>query len=197
MIITGIGSRQLPVEPSGAVAAWLFDIVSEIGEVAKQNQWILRSGGAEGMDSLFEYVWGKEKEIYIPWQGFNHRYDGANGAIFIPDHSSTNAQAQKIAASVHPVWSRLKRGAKALHTRNVYQALGQYLIEPADLCIFYAPVSLTGEVMGGTRTAVEICKMHGVKTINLGVTDDVEYLREILDMWKHKDDATIRNYVRI
>lgn len=197
MIVTGIGSRRLPLEPDGSPAIWLMTILQEIGQVARINNWILRSGAADGMDSLFEVCWSSNKEIYIPWNGFNNRWDGKDGAIFIPNSSPVIQQAQNVVSKVHPVWSRLKSGAKALHTRNVFQALGQYLIDPADICIYYAPITASGEVDGGTRTAVEICKSYNVPTFNLKITDDVVALRALLNTWKQPHDTIIRDEILV
>lgn len=184
MIVTGIGSRpkNLPSE-KGEIATWLVDLVKEIGDVAKKNNWTLRSGAADGMDTLFEDAWGLSKQIFMPFEDFNGRVPGVDGAILVDDPMILE-QATTIASKVHPVWKRLKKPAKELHTRNVFQALGPELNRPSDFCVYYAPVDENGEVEGGTRTAVEICKSHNVPTYNLRNTDDVAKLREFLKKWK-------------
>lgn len=184
MIITGIGSRpkNLPKE-NGQIAPWLVELIQEIGEVAKKNNWQLRSGGAEGMDSMFEAVWGENKQIFIPWEGFNGRHDGVDGAMLIEDPMAI-ANAVGLVSKVHPVWKSLKKEAKNLHTRNVFQALGPEINHIPDTCIFYAPVAADGEIEGGTRTAVVICRSHNVPTYNLRNTDDAIKLRAFLTKWK-------------
>ena len=185
MIVTGIGSRpkNLPTDSAGHIAPWLIELVNEIGQVAKKNNWMLRSGAADGMDSLFEDAWGNNKEIYLPYDSFNRRRPGMNGAILVQDPVLL-AGAREIVSKVHPVWKKLDGRAKEMHTRNVFQALGEDLIVPSDICIFYAPVSRDGDIEGGTRTAVVICKERGIPTYNLRDTDDVIKLRELLDKWK-------------
>lgn len=185
MIVTGIGSRpkNLPLDPNGHIAAWLVNLLTEIGEVATKNNWKLRSGAASGMDTLFESVWSENKEIFLPYKGFNGRVEGKHGAILVDDPATIN-NARAIASKVHPVWARLKPPAKEMHTRNVFQALGEDLSTPSDICIYYAPVSKDGEVEGGTRTAVVICNENNIPTYNLRNTDDVIRLRTFLDQWK-------------
>lgn len=184
MIVTGIGSRpkNLPKE-NGQIASWIVDLVAEVGHCAKKNNWTLRSGAADGMDSLFEDAWGLRKEIFLPYDGFNGHWNGQNGAINVDDPVIL-AQAVGIVSKVHPVWKNLKKVAKDLHTRNVFQALGADLNRPSDFCVFYAPVDKDGEIEGGTRTAVEICRSHNVPTYNLRDTDDVVKLRAFLEKWK-------------
>lgn len=186
MIITGIGSRpkNLPKTADGqAVVQWLIDLVQEVGEVAKKNNWVLRSGAADGMDSMFEAAWGTTKEIFLPYDSFNRRCPGINGAILVEDPLAL-AGAQAIASKVHPVWKKLDKRAKEMHTRNVFQALGEHLDLPSDVCIYYAPVTSTGEVDGGTRTAVVICQQNNIPTYNLRNTEDVIKLRAFLDEWR-------------
>lgn len=185
MIVTGIGSRpkNLPKDANEAgIVPWLIEIVNEIGRVAKLNNWTLRSGAADGMDTLFEDAWGDCKEIYLPYESFNRRTPGVRGAIYVEDPMLI-AGAQSIASKVHPVWKKLDKRAKEMHTRNVFQALGESLMEPSDICIYYAPVGRDGEVEGGTRTAVVICNNYGIPTYNLRNTDDVTRLRQFLTAW--------------
>lgn len=181
MIITGIGSR--PKGIPNEVIPFLLEIVADIGTVAAKNGWILRSGGADGMDSMFEDAWGVEKEIYIPWEGFRHHYSGSNGSIYVEDFLTLNLAAS-IASKIHPAWKKLDATAKAFHTRNVFQVRGEDLSVPSDMCIFYARTTPGGEVEGGTRTAVELCKQYGIPTYNLRMTEDVIKLKDFLDEWR-------------
>lgn len=174
--ITGIGTRDVPAN----YLSTILEIVNGIGELAGHHGWTLRSGGADGMDSIFEKAWRGPKEIFIPWNGFSDRRHEEDGAIFIQDRAMLTA-AEGIVSKVHPAWGRLKRGARALHTRNVFQALGPDLDKPSDLCLYYAEEGANREVKGGTRTAVEICKAHGVPTLNLMNSADMKRLERWLD----------------
>ena len=59
----GIGSRETPngVKP----------MIEEVCSMLYKNNFVLRSGGAPGADLMFESSFEGEKEIYLPWKGFN------------------------------------------------------------------------------------------------------------------------------
>lgn len=175
----------------GIIDGWLVNIVREIGAAAKDRGWTLRSGGADGMDLLFEYFWTGAKEIYIPWPGFNNRQPGVHGAVYVTDPVVCKA-AEAIAKQVHPAWSNLRSGGKTLHTRNVFQVLGESINSPSDVCVYYADVGYTGEVKGGTRTAVELSKLNNVPTFNLKMTQDVIDLGILLELqWNNATPTTV------
>lgn len=184
MIVTGIGTRDLPTvrnqEGVEVVDPRLLFMVSCIGQVAKQSGWILRSGGAKGMDAVFEHYWSDRKEIYIPNDGWRGRYDGVNGAI-VPN--ACYSQAEAIAKSIHPNWKACDASARKLHSRNINQVLGELLIEPADVCVYYANVDPeTNEPTGGTRTAVMLCRERGIPNFNLKITEEVIAMASFLEL---------------
>jgi len=172
---TGIGSRQTPP-----------DILREMAALARElaaDGWTLRSGGAEGADSAFEKgarEAGGALEIYLPWPGFNGRREG----IVMGHH----AEAAKIAASLHPIWSRLPQGAAKLHTRNVPQLLGRDLGSPSAFVLCWTADGCVDESgrtrdTGGTGTAIALASRHRVPVFNLqrGVAACRGALRELLE----------------
>lgn len=181
MIITGIGTRNPPCQNDGTLMPRLESVMRQIGEVAIQRGWLLRSGGADGMDLLFEYLWPDNKEIFIGWNGFNGRHHGKNGAICIEDPAILK-RAEQIAKHIHPNWRALKPKGKQLHTRNIFQVLGSELDLPSDICIFLAPMTPSGDVSGGTRTAVTLCRELKIPTYNLLLTQDIIDLGEALNI---------------
>ena len=164
---TGIGSRNTPQD--------VLTLMRKIGYKMAIMGYTLRSGGAEGADKAFTDGWGdawstdfdnigKSKfkaEIYLPWNGFNDQYSSMEGRYLI-----TNPEAQQIASDIHPAWDKLSRGAKSLHTRNVYQVLGEDLNTPSNFILFYAEPK-GDSVKGGTRTAVEIAKTYRIPIFNM------------------------------
>ena len=125
---TGIGSRETPNE--------ILDRMTRLGSWFSELDWVLRSGGAEGADRAFErgVRVGKQCDIYIPWKCFAKHSDNP----MIGSEFDTWEEAEEIAKSIHPLgnifnddgtskWDNMKRGAKALHARNVYQVLGSDL----------------------------------------------------------------------
>lgn len=151
----------------------------------------LRSGAADGADQAFELGWldwyvkqtpwpgpgDQRAELYLPWSGFNKHDDygcfGANMSLAILRKVN---EAREIARSIHPAWDLMKKdgvtpvmgqAAKKLHTRNVYQVLGQTLDEPSRFLVGYAPLDKHGTPKGGTATAMKLAEMHGVTVYNL------------------------------
>lgn len=170
---TGVGSRETPQE-------FQLHMIS-IANRLTRNGWTLRSGKADGADALFQngvQASGREgsAEIYKPWHSFNSSPNSdsftlESGLVVMNywdiagDRLPNWAEAEEIASQIHPAWDRLKRGAKALHTRNVYQVLGKDLNSPSEFLLCYAPVQ-GKSVKGGTRTAYELAKEYDVPCFN-------------------------------
>lgn len=158
----GIGSRSTPT-----------DVLDKMGKIAiylASQQWVLRSGGADGADLAFENAAnsvGGEIEIFLPWKGFNGSKDSRFCVV--------TEEALDIASKIHPAWSRCNDAAKLLHGRNVYQILGWGLNDPVDLVICYAKIEL-GKPTGGTATAINLALSRNIPVVNLAVSTS-------LDLW--------------
>lgn len=168
---TGIGSRNTPVE--------VIHRMTKLSLFLSEQDWVLRSGGAEGADRAFEdgVRKGKKAEIYTPWKNFVKYSEN----VIVGPTLSTWLEAQEIASNIHPAWERCSRGARALHTRNVYQVLGGDLQTPSRFVLFYAKESPSGNVSGGTRTAVEIARQHNIPCVNMYHDD---WKPKLNNIWK-------------
>ena len=147
MIYTGIGSRETP-KP---ILKYMIMIAFKFAKFG----WTLRSGGAAGADSAFEFgcdLGGGSKEIYLPWKDFN----GNTSKLFPPSE-----KAIEVAKKYHPKFSSLSSGAKKLHARNSHQILGVDCSTPAELVICWTPGS------GGTEQALRIARDHKIEILNL------------------------------
>ena len=154
--ITAIGSRK-QVEFTE-----LLDVIKIISVDS-----VLRSGAADGADSIFEENWiCQAKEIYLPCDGFNLRFVEEESCCHILPET-TLACALSIAKQIHPQWSRLKRGGRYLHARNIPQVLGRHLDAQSDMLVFCSVPDENGNVIGGTRTAVELARQYHIPTFNL------------------------------
>lgn len=169
---TGIGSRETPA----SVLALMTNIAMSLSDLG----YTLRSGRAAGADTAFEKG-ADNAELYIPWKGF------AEENVVDPFHQvyvrGDDSYSRDIAETIHPAWHHLSRGAKALHTRNVNQVLGKNSgsPDPSDFVLFYAPVTRSGNVKGGTATAVNYAASLGIPTLNL---IDEPSLEEVLNWVK-------------
>lgn len=167
LIYSGIGSRETPQH----IQDTMRTVAAELGA----RGWLLRSGHAEGADIAFEQgAKDLSKEIYLPWPGFNGGRAGVGGAID-PATLSTYAQARMYAQHFHPAWEKCSQGARALHTRNVYQILGQNLDTPVKCVVCWTK---DGKSSGGTGQALRLAEYLEIPIFNLHDPAKLEELAE-------------------
>ena len=156
LIYSGVGSRETPTEIQQTMRA----VAAELGA----RGWTLRSGHAEGADAAFELgASGHSKEIYLPWNGFNGGRVGVDGACN-PEALANYKQALAYAEHFHPAWEKCSRGARGMHTRNVYQILGQDLNTPVKCVVCWTK---DGKASGGTGQALRIAEYLEIPIFNL------------------------------
>lgn len=181
---TGIGSRKTPIP--------VRQCMMQIGQALSLHGFCLRSGAAEGADKAFEdgirftpqYSLTQLREIYLPWSYFNH--EPTRPGYIVAPHLPNYADAEAIAADIHPNWHACGQGAKKLHTRNVYQVLGLDLNTPSQFCLFWAPpIGHGDQVKGGTNTAVQLARQYDIPRINLyhAPHDNTKALWDYLNQW--------------
>lgn len=180
---TGVGSRETPVDMQAIIRLLAYKLAN--------MGYGLRSGGAQGADNAFQAGWWNARldkvkeypleswdmraEIYIAWSGFNGLTKNClSGNVYIPSGDIEKA-AQQIASGVHPAWDKCSQGAKKLHTRSVFQVLGQDLETPSSMLICWAKTDNHGNPKGGTATAWNLAKAHNVPCFNLA--NPVDYAR--------------------
>lgn len=169
---SGVGSRKTPLD--------ICAIMTKLAARLEQQGYTLRSGAADRADSAFEegVVDNSRKEIYIAWNGFEDRTDKEDGVYCLK--GEVIQQAEKIASTLHPAWDTLKkdgtpvvsRGAKGLHTRNVFQVLGHNLKSPSRFLVCWAEVDKQGIPKGGTRTAWQLAVQYNIPCFNLLFEED-------------------------
>ena len=142
----------------------LFPKIRRISHYLEEKGYILRSGGANGADKFFE-VGVKNKEIYLPWKGFNNN----DSRLF-----TISKEAIKMAESYHPNWLGLSDAARSLMARNCYQVLGEDLKTPSEFIVCY---TTDGKASGGTGQALRIAKDKSIPVFNLFYPDAEEKLR--------------------
>lgn len=155
---TGIGSRSTPLDALTAIKL--------ISKNLDERGYTLRSGAADGADTAFEAL-STNKEIWIPWSGFNHSRSS----------NLPSAEAFNIASTVHPKWNYLTDPVKKLHARNIHQVLGADLKTPSLFVLCWTP---NGEVVGGTATAIRLAIKNNVPVLNFGKYDPSTY-EEVLE----------------
>lgn len=168
----GIGSRETPEA--------ILALMRRTAAVLYRRGWTLRSGGADGADHAFyagvaqvpDYN-PEQVKIYLGWNGMKGHggirlYEDPSRGFYNSTLYSTHEEAQLIAQGLHGAWEKLGNGGRLLHTRNVFQILGDDLDSPVRMVICYAkPVGTSGAVKGGTNTAVKLALLKGIDVINL------------------------------
>ena len=75
----------------------------------------------------------------------------------------------------HPAWEKCSRGARGLHTRNIYQILGQDLNTPVKCVVCWTK---DGKSSGGTGQALRLAEYLEIPVFNL---HDPAKLEELAD----------------
>lgn len=167
---TGIGSRDAPED--------ILMLITRLAKRLSEMGWVVRSGGADGCDSAFFEGCGVKHEIYLPWSNFNNHH---HRTFIIAPNLPNYSQAEEIASTIHPVWDKLSRGAKALHTRNVYQIQGITLDNPSKAVVCWAkPIGDGHKVKGGTGTAVALARELNIPVFNLYYQENIDKVLKIL-----------------
>jgi hypothetical protein len=168
MYITIVGSRATP----GNICTEITKIATEFA----QENWIIRSGGANGADLAAELgvdLAQGEKEIYLPWKKFN-----GNPSNLIAPEFPNWCDALTILSGIYDM-SAPKSFIK-LHGRNVYQVLGKDLKSPSKALVCFTE---GGKIVGGTATAINLALKNDIPVFNigqLGVSKTKELLAQFL-----------------
>ncbi len=157
-IYAGIGARSTP--------QLILDKFYKLGNYLAKKDYLLRSGGADGADSLFESGAHSENgkmEIYLPWQNFNNN---PSPLFNIP------IGAYVIASKFYDKWDTAKNSVKRLMSRNVLQILGNDLNTPVDFVICWTE---EGKMLGGTSFAIKLAEALKTPVFNFGSNGEEEF----------------------
>lgn len=154
---TGIGSRETPPD--------LQTLMTKIAFALANDNWILRSGGANGADEAFERS-ATYKRIYLPWAGFNNKY-ADNRSYIVPEYN------EEMVLDYHPAPYRLSKAGMKLMSRNSYQVLGDNLDNPSSFLVCWTS---DGKASGGTAQAMRIAKDYKIPIYNLFIDEDIDKL---------------------
>lgn len=172
--ITIIGSRESSEE---ALAR-----LTHVAQMAAEIGLVLRSGGAVGADSVVTKLHWARREIFIPWKGYENFHHNPKRGIYLLEKLPEKEVARKLALQIHPA-EHLKESHTKLMARNIYQITGPEkigidpdtykLLEGVDrahlsrIVVFAAPTGRQGQVLGGTRLAVDFARKMGIKYYNV------------------------------
>lgn len=162
----GIGSRDIPVN--------IANLMTDMATILDSVGYTLRSGGANGSDLAFE-AGATNKEIWVPWSGFNNSTSTLTPTQFHYD----------IGSQFHPSWNTLRDSVKKLHARNVGQILGHDGSNPSKFVLCWTPDACTNGLhttkhTGGTGQALRIAAGYNVPIININTISWEDELSDLL-----------------
>lgn len=168
----GIGSRRTPDA--------ILEVMTNLAAKLSERGFILRSGGAKGADTAFE-AGANNKIIYYINQ---FTINGKDEYRYNPENLK-EARIKMVYHEIHPAWQYLKEYAKELHTRNVFQVLGENLNEPSKFVICWTPdgaetVTECSRVTGGTGTAIKLADTYNIPVFNLRKESTMERIKVFL-----------------
>lgn len=164
----GIGSRQTPLH--------IQTLMNQVARYLETEGWTLRSGAAHGADLSFEAD-VTDKEIYLPWRGYNGHYRGIH-----PRAYPFSEEEIAFSARFHPAWGRCSDVAKLMHTRNTRIIFGckeihGKKIQPVKFIICWTP---GGAITGGTGQALRIAEEFKIPVINFGLATNPKELENLV-----------------
>lgn len=163
---TGVGSREAP---SGALK-----LARAKGKELALDGFIGRSGKAPGMDEAFMLGFGDAGTgsfvNYLPYPSFRKSLIIPNGCIDVSSYEQKVwSEAVLIAREIYGSgWWEITPGSRDLHTRNVFQVLGDDLSTPSEFLLYWAPPKGRNAVKGGTNTAFQVAKKFDIPTKKIG-----------------------------
>jgi hypothetical protein len=168
----GIGSRETPRE----VCLYMTSIAKKLASLG----YTCNSGGADGADSAFERGAVVNRQIYLPWDGFNKRTVAnmiklhGEGSYLVPPFNPD------LVHKYHPKPDALSDAGWKFMSRNSYQVLGKDLNTHVEFVLCWTK---DGKLIGGTSFAIRIAKDYNIPVFNLGTQKSIiefkEYFRNL------------------
>ena len=170
----GIGAREInPI--------LTIEFIKIGRHLAQDANLTLRSGGAEGADSAFE--WGADdgsgkKEIFLPWKNFNHNKSTLVLPTPIPEDVAI------IARSIYPHWDYVTEPVRRLHARNVYQILGWDLNDFSAFVVCYTERPYDDpKAVGGTLFGIKLAESRDIPVYNFFIRGKREEFYKMIDIY--------------
>lgn len=184
---TGIGSR------SGMSDLIKYTAI-KLGYYLALEGYILRSGGAEGMDDFFEagadlamiQDENAQKQIFLP-----KSFTWGNPSVW----STPSEEALKTVEIFHKYGKNIKDFNKLLMGRNAHQVLGPNLDDKAKFVICWTPDGCISDKdrtyggtggTGGTGQAISIADKYEVPIFNLAIPEHLERINKKIKVWEEK-----------
>lgn len=163
----GIGSRETPKD----ICLYMTAIAKRLASLG----YTCNSGGADGADAAFEQGAVINKQIFLPWDGFNKR--NINSLTKLHGEGSYLAPPfnPDLVKTYHPKPGALSDAGWKFMSRNSYQVLGRDLKTPVEFVLCW---TRDGKASGGTGQALRIAKDYKIPIFNFyyGYDDFSNYM---------------------
>ena len=161
----GIGSRETPKD--------VCNKMTEIASLLEKQDFVLRSGGAQGADHAFEIGISDPlmMDIYLPYINFNNK--SGSKYIFISNSDHSNYKAAYESLKYHPRGFNMSHGTKVMMIRNYFQACGLVNQSNSSFVICWTPKGANGYTIkttyedGGSGQCIRIAAAHNIPVYNL------------------------------
>lgn len=162
----GIGSRFTP-----------YDIcikMSLISVLLEKEEYILRSGGAQGADEAFEVGITNtfNMNIFLPYNNFRNKVADGVSYIYISDEHEDYSDAHR-SLQYHPRAFNMRFEAQQMMIRNYFQVCGMKNQADSSFIVCWTPMGANGSTIkttwedGGTAQAIRIAASKGIPVYNL------------------------------
>ena len=147
--------------------------MTEIASLLEKQDFVLRSGGAEGADHAFEIGISDPlmMDIYLPQINFNNK--SGSKYIFISNSDHSNYKAAYESLKYHPRGFNMSHGTKVMMIRNYFQACGLVNQSNSSFVICWTPKGANGYTIkttydnGGSGQCIRIAAAHNIPVYNL------------------------------
>jgi hypothetical protein len=151
----GIGSKETPRD----VCLYMTAIAKRLASLG----YTCNSGGASGADSAFEAGARINRQIFLPWDGFN----GKTISNMNKFHDTWNYLVppfnEELVRKYHPKPGALSDVGWKFMSRNSYQVLGKDLKTPVEFVLCWTK---DGKASGGTGQAIRIAESMNIPVFN-------------------------------
>jgi hypothetical protein len=163
----GIGSRETPRD----VCMHMTAVAHRLASMG----YTCNSGGADGADSAFERGAVVNRQIFLPWDGFNGKYVERMNKLHNTWKYSVPPFNKELVRKYHPKPSALSEFGWKFMSRNSYQVLGDDLKTPVEFVLCWTQ---GGKLKGGTSQAMRIAYDCGIPVFNFyhGYEEFSEYM---------------------
>lgn len=197
--IAGLGAKHTPNTdemPFGRIMAKIAE------KLCIERGWTIHTNGDDGASAFFEKGLSTEGvaitskpllKRFLPEKGHNGH---EHGIVILDEAMMTKARAILIESKAYPVIPRfisLEGEARSgltedearlsnLHTRLVFQLLGENLDQPVTMVVCWTPdgaidqASMSAESTGSAGIAIAVAKLKGIPVFNL---QNTEHLKRI------------------